>query len=577
MIIMDILQIIWDAHLHPSKAWFEKQKIHFTKYIWKNKSNRIESTDNKRREIIEKRLTKNTNFNNIYERKMIIFIKATKKRIELQEYSFVMTTPNGQEKFDISLVNLIRLEPNQKPIHLTPGSYGIKKGLTPDGPFTKSFSGILYQDDYRKAFHNNSFLSDLMVPNFEEAVESKFEYTSWINCLEMCAKYHKILKVLIKFGSIKLATDIVSNYNVLRRNIYSRRFLESYSSFIKLNPVPKTVDYIVERFNKYEGVLQFFADRNLVLSDFNTTTKTKKNLNDIFKNSPLKYIDFTKLITPLPSIRELDELIKSIEWLEKYRFEIEFCQKVGAIQLVNELFEKFFTPMNLDYHEHDKTDNYLNRNFLSQHKQYLKQDINLDELNLVVDIESNIEGFNKLTKNYRLQELSLKKYLLKTEFDFKYYDEYINGLHELGWNLTKKILYPNNPFQALAEVRDALKNNKDTILSRKFKEQTLKNNKYVMNIDNFQFILPQSPVDLVAEGLALNNCLNTYQRKYALGEAVIVFMRDSSNPDKPLYAIEMHDDRATQFRGNNNSTPPKIASDVLSKYVEKIRSIKQAS
>lgn len=575
MIIMDILQSIWDARLHPSKAWFEKQKIHFPKYIWKNKSTRIESTDNKRREIIEKRLTKNTNFNNIYERQMIIFIKATKKRIELQEYSFVMTTPNGQEEFDISLVNLIRLEPNQKPIHLTPGSYGIKKGLTPDGPFTKSFSGILYQDDYRKAFHNNSFLSDLMVPSFEEAVESKFEYTSWINCLEMCAKYHKILKVLIKFGSIKLATDIISNHNVLRRNAYSRSFLESYSSFIKLNPVPETVDYIVGRFNKYEGVLQFFADRNLVLSDFNSDTK--KDLNAIFKNSPLKYIDFTKLITPLPSIRELDALIKSIEWLEKYRFEIEFCQKVGAIQLVNELFKKFSAFMNSDYHEHDKSDNYLNRNFLSQHKQYLKQDINLDELNLVVDIESNIEGFNKLTKNYRLKELSLKKYLLKTEFDFKYYNEYINGLHELRWNLTKKILYPNNPFQALAEVRDALKNNKDTILSRKFKEQTLKNNKYVMNIDNFQFILPQSPVDLVAEGLALNNCLNTYQRKYALGEAVIVFMRDSSNPDKPLYAIEMHDDRATQFRGNNNSTPPKIASDVLSKYVEKIRSIKQAS
>lgn len=575
MIIMDILQSIWDARLHPSKAWFEKQKIHFTKYIWKNKSTRIESTDNKRREIIEKRLTKNTNFNNIYERQMIIFIKATKKRIELQEYSFVMTTPNGQEEFDISLVNLIRLEPNQKPIHLTPGSYGIKKGLTPDGPFTKSFSGILYQDDYRKAFHNNSFLSDLMVPSFEEAVESKFEYNSWINCLEMCAKYHKILKVLIKFGSIKLATDIISNYNVLRRNAYSRSFLESYSSFIRLNPVPETVDYIVGRFNKYEGVLQFFADRNLVLSDFNSDTK--KDLNAIFKNSPLKYIDFTKLITPLPSIRELDALIKSIEWLEKYRFEIEFCQKVGAIQLVNELFKKFSAFMNSDYHEHDKSDNYLNRNFLSQHKQYLKQDINLDELNLVIDIESNIEGFNKITKNYRLKELSLKKYLLKTEFDFKYYDEYIKGLHQLGWNLTKKILYPNNPFQALAEVRDALKNNKDAILSRKFKEQTLKNNKYVMNIDNFQFILPQSPVDLIAEGLALNNCLNTYQKKYALGEVVIVFMRDISNPDKPLYAIEMHDDRATQFRGNNNSTPPKIANDVLGKYVKKIKSIKQAS
>lgn len=572
---MDILQSIWDARLHPSKAWFEKQKIHFTKYIWKNKSTRIESTDNKRREIIEKRLTKNTNFNNIYERQMIIFIKATKKRIELQEYSFVMTTPNGQEEFDISLVNLIRLEPNQKPIHLTPGSYGIKKGLTPDGPFTKSFSGILYQDDYRKAFHNNSFLSDLMVPSFEEAVESKFEYNSWINCLEMCAKYHKILKVLIKFGSIKLATDIISNYNVLRRNAYSRSFLESYSSFIRLNPVPETVDYIVGRFNKYEGVLQFFADRNLVLSDFNSDTK--KDLNAIFKNSPLKYIDFTKLITPLPSIRELDALIKSIEWLEKYRFEIEFCQKVGAIQLVNELFKKFSAFMNSDYHEHDKSDNYLNRNFLSQHKQYLKQDINLDELNLVIDIESNIEGFNKITKNYRLKELSLKKYLLKTEFDFKYYDEYIKGLHQLGWNLTKKILYPNNPFQALAEVRDALKNNKDAILSRKFKEQTLKNNKYVMNIDNFQFILPQSPVDLIAEGLALNNCLNTYQKKYALGEVVIVFMRDISNPDKPLYAIEMHDDRATQFRGNNNSTPPKIANDVLGKYVKKIKSIKQAS
>ena len=364
---MAILQSIWDAHLHPSKAWFEKQKIHFTKYIWKNKSTRIESTDNKRREIIEKRLTKNTNFNNIYERQMIIFIKATKKRIELQEYSFIMTTPNGQEEFDISLVNLIRLEPNQKPIHLTLGSNGIKKGLTPDGPFTKSFSGILYQDDYRKAFHNNSFLSDLMVPNFEEAVESKFEYTSWINCLEMCAKYHKILKVLIKFGSIKLATDIISNHNTLRRNTYSRSFLESYSSFIKLNPVPETVDYIVGRFNKYEGVLQFFADRNLVLSDFNSDTK--KDLNAIFKNSPLKYIDFTKLITPLPSIRELDALIKSIEWLEKYRFEIEFCQKVGAIQLVNELFKKFSAFMNSDYHEHDKSDNYLNRNFLSQHKQ----------------------------------------------------------------------------------------------------------------------------------------------------------------------------------------------------------------
>ena len=329
------------------------------------------------------------------------------------------------------------------------------------------------------------------------------------------------------------------------------------------------------RFNKYEGVLQFFADRNLVLSDFNSDTK--KDLNAIFKNSPLKYIDFTKLITPLPSIRELDALIKSIEWLEKYRFEIEFCQKVGSIQLVNELFKKFSAFMNSDYHEHDKSDNYLNRNFLSQHKQYLKQDINLDELNLVIDIESNIEGFNKITKNYRLKELSLKKYLLKTEFDFKYYDEYINGLHQLGWNLTKKILYPNNPFQALAEVRDALKNNKDAILSRKFKEQTLKNNKYVMNIDNFQFILPQSPVDLIAEGLALNNCLNTYQKKYALGEVVIVFMRDISNPDKPLYAIEMHDDRATQFRGNNNSTPPKIANDVLGKYVKKIKSIKQAS
>lgn len=71
----------------------------------------------------------------------------------------------------------------------------------------------------------------------------------------------------------------------------------------------------------------------------------------------------------------------------------------------------------------------------------------------------------------------------------------------------------------------------------------------------YGFFVPQTAEDLIREGRVLRHCVGGYQRRFAEGKTTILFVRELSQPDKPLYTLEwnLKKKEVVQFRGYSNA------------------------
>lgn len=123
----------YNNRLQPPKAFFEWCYRKLPSYIWKNKQKEIVSSTRKHREVIEKRLTKKSRLNFIDKYEYFEIVLCTKKRIERQIYRVYSEFVNGQQHFNVDLINMHLFTGNKHiKIHKTYLNY-YTTGLIPIG------------------------------------------------------------------------------------------------------------------------------------------------------------------------------------------------------------------------------------------------------------------------------------------------------------------------------------------------------------------------------------------------------------------------------------------------------------
>lgn len=281
--------------------------------------------------------------------------------------------------------------------------------------------------------------------------------------------------------------------------------------------------------------------------------------NQLKQKSELKYIEWN---IPLN--------IWDIRRFYKYRREIEFLQKINARQIVYELM---YSPTQCDMR-------IMNEKWLRKHKHEIKNsDFGFEKIILDEKIRGRngkpVPGAEKYISHVNFDKIPscigiihFQNWAIKNRIDFRYYIDYLRLMEQCNVPINETNACPRNLFQAhdhLVELNNALerereaqaKRNRDRELKNKFDELIKTRNYMEMEINGLKFILPKRASDIVKEGSVLHHCVSTYIDRHASGTTTIVFIRDSEEPNKPLYTMEFCKKEIVQIRAKYNQNPPK--------------------
>jgi hypothetical protein len=281
--------------------------------------------------------------------------------------------------------------------------------------------------------------------------------------------------------------------------------------------------------------------------------------NQLKQKSELKYIEWN---IPLN--------IWDIRRFYKYRREIEFLQKIKARQIVYELM---YSPTQCDMR-------IMNEKWLRKHKHEIKNsDFGFEKIILDEKIRGRngkpVPGAEKYISHVNFDKIPscigiihFQNWAIKNQIDFRYYIDYLKLMEQCNVPINETNACPRNLRQAhdhLVELNNALererkeqaKRNRDRELKNKF-DELIKARQYMeMEINGLKFVLPKKASDIVNEGSALRHCVSTYVDRHASGTTTIVFIRDSEEPNKPLYTMEFCKKEIVQIRAKYNQNPPK--------------------
>lgn len=160
------------------------------------------------------------------------------------------------------------------------------------------------------------------------------------------------------------------------------------------------------------------------------------------------------------------------------------------------------------------------------------------------------------------------------------YKDYLRFCKDLNYDLKNEfILYPKNMMKAHDRASDMFKQKKaeidDAIIKKAYPalKQRYRFKKYGMTI-----IPPQSATEIVAEGQELHHCVGFYLPQIVKGESVILFLRQTKQPDKPFYTIELQNGELVQIRGMCNCMPTEQVEKYLAAWKRnKLNPLQQAA
>ena len=281
--------------------------------------------------------------------------------------------------------------------------------------------------------------------------------------------------------------------------------------------------------------------------------------NQLKQKSELKYIEWKIPIN-----------IWDIRRFYKYRREIEFLQKINARQIVYELM---YSPTKCDMR-------IMNEKWLRKHKHEIKNsDFGFEKIILDEKIRGRngkpVPGAEKYISHVNFDKIPscigiihFQNWAIKNRIDFRYYIDYLRLMEQCNVPINDTNACPRNLRQAhdyLVDLYNALererkeqaKRNRDRELKNKFDELIKTRNYMEMEINGLKFILPKRASDIVKEGSVLHHCVSTYVDRHASGTTTIVFIRNSEEPNKPLYTMEFCKKEIVQIRAKYNQNPPK--------------------
>lgn len=103
---------------------------------------------------------------------------------------------------------------------------------------------------------------------------------------------------------------------------------------------------------------------------------------------------------------------------------------------------------------------------------------------------------------------------------------------------------------------------KDEYQTAAFSSAVEKCKKYEYRDENYAILVPKAPSEVANEGLTLHHCVKTYINRIMRGETNILFLRKTSEIDKPFFTIELSNSGVVEqihgFGNRNISTEPDI-------------------
>ena len=165
---------------------------------------------------------------------------------------------------------------------------------------------------------------------------------------------------------------------------------------------------------------------------------------------------------------------------------------------------------------------------------------------------------------------------------FRDYKDYIENATLLEYDLSNsEVLFPKELKQAhdlaYSIINDKeLKNAELPQIARQYKSYS---NLYSYEDKNYCIMPPSRHNDLKNEGKTLCHCVATYAKRVAVGSTIILFIRKTSEKDKPYFTLELNPMtyEIEQCRGLRNCAYPKEVKDFMDKwYKTKIEPLKRS-
>lgn len=130
----------------------------------------------------------------------------------------------------------------------------------------------------------------------------------------------------------------------------------------------------------------------------------------------------------------------------------------------------------------------------------------------------------------------------------------VNNLFDKIFIYLKQCKEMDIPFNSKADFREIIDTDKDftvyrqNIENKKFKEVLGRNaEKLKFSNDNYEVVLPETPLDLIKEGQSQRNCVASYVNSVVDGQTLIVFVRKKDAKDNSYITCEIRNGRIRQY------------------------------
>jgi len=194
----------------------------------------------------------------------------------------------------------------------------------------------------------------------------------------------------------------------------------------------------------------------------------------------------------------------------------------------------------------------------------------LDELTKLLTYGS----MRKITSYLAKQSKKEKKHFRSPTDALMAWRDYIADCKKLEMDLSRtSVLFPRNLYTAHQNTIRQVKIKADNTLNKKIKArlETL-SMKYCFEYSGLMIRPAKDSIEMLDEGRALDHCVGTYAQGYARGDFDILFIRKTTEPNKPYYTVEVRQGKVIQCRGINNCQPTKEVEEFIEVFkAEKLR------
>lgn len=295
---------------------------------------------------------------------------------------------------------------------------------------------------------------------------------------------------------------------------------------------------------------------------------------------------------------ELEEIgYWEIERLYKYKFEIEFAQKINAQRLAKDIMRPDYIWIRGRGYQRSTDMRTLNRRWLQTNKQFFKNsDRSFTEFELNRRIKDRngklVQGIEEFLTYQDIKHIpqgvginKFQNWVIKQKLDFKEYMDYLKMLREMGIEPEGDAMLVPKDFNAMHQHTVSLYNQfveeKRKLEDKKKRKQLEAEFKLREGMDKtihgYAFHVPRKVAELIYEGKKLHHCVSSYTDKHFKGNTLIMFVRLSNKPKKPLYTLEVKQGRIVQFRGKYNQDVPDEVWDIAKEWMKQTKLVPKSA